>query len=151
MIWGLFPVGGALVGAPLTVGLLRWHASVRSRELPQVVESADASWAALARVMADGHFLDQQRNRRHGGPRGTLLAISDSLEWQPDAYELKHGDVIYRWPLDQVHVLDRRSRRDITGLTLRYLTLQPPSGRVTFGIFHTVGTEPEPLSLPEPA
>jgi hypothetical protein len=103
---------------------------------------------ALCRVKAEGRFLDDGRSRRGMGPRGTLVSLSDRLEWRPDRYEVRHGDKPMSWPARDVECLARRQRRDLSGLRVTRARLRVPEGVVTFGIFHQVGTEPACLSRP---
>jgi hypothetical protein len=136
-----------VAAALVTIALLRWRASARGRELPRLMESVGASWVALGRVVAGGEFLDQRRARRGMGPRGTLLVRGEVLEWRPDLYELKHGDQTYCWQLDEVTVLARRRRRDISGIRFSQVELKVPEGIVALGLFRSVGREPAGLQL----
>ena len=127
--------------------LLRWYASVRGRRLPQLLTAEGADWAALGRVSGGG-FLDTGSSRGRGGPRGTLLVKSGTLEWRPDGYEAKHGYAAHTWPLADVKVLSRRRRRDISGLRVDELTFEVPEGVATLGLFHPVGVEPASFRPP---
>jgi hypothetical protein len=64
-----------LVSAVVVVFALRVRAAVRNRRLYEVMEQANASWAALCRVASGGHFLDGGRKRVGMGPSGTLFMI----------------------------------------------------------------------------
>lgn len=66
-----------------------------------------------------------------------------SLEWRPDAFETKHGDPVFQWPLATVVRLSRR-RRDITGIAIDEVKLAVPEGEVTLGIFRAAGKPPDP-------
>jgi hypothetical protein len=134
-----------IAAALVTIALLRWRASARGHELLRLMESLGASWVALGRVLAGGEFLDQGRRRRGMGPRGTLLVRGEVLEWRPDRYELKHGDQPHCWQLDEVTVLARRRRLDISGVRFNQVELQVSEGIVTLGLFHPVGREPGQL------
>lgn len=80
----------AAVAAVTTITLLRGQAAVRARGLQALVGEGKAQWAALARIMAGGRFLDPGRSRRGGGPRGTLTVVNDHLVWTPDRHESRH-------------------------------------------------------------
>jgi hypothetical protein len=137
-----------LVGAIGTVVVLRWVAHVRGARLRSLILLEEAGWMALCRVTAEGRFLDGGRNRRGGGPRGTLVSLPDRLEWRPDRYESRHGDKPMSWPAHEVECLTRRQRWDLSGLRVTQVRLRVPEGIVTFAIFHQMGTEPDCLSGP---
>jgi hypothetical protein len=137
-----------LVGAVGTLMVLRWVAHVRGARLRSLIRLEEAGWMALCRVTAEGRFLDDGRRRRGGGPGGTLVSLSDRLEWRPDPHELRLGDKPRSWPAHEVECLARRQRWDLSGLRVTQARLRVPEGIVTFGIFHEVGTEPACLSGP---
>jgi hypothetical protein len=141
-------VAAWIVGAVSTLVLLRWVAHFRGARLSSLIRLEEARWMALCRVTAEGRFLDGGRNRRGGGPRGTLVVMAERLEWRPDRYELRHGDKPLSWPVQDVECLVRRQRWDISGLRITEARLRVPEGCVTFGIFKQVGTEPAFLNVP---
>lgn len=133
-------------GSVATGVLLRAKASRRSKRLSSQLDEPGVQWAALCRVMAGGSFLHRGRGRRGGGPRGVLVVCDTSLEWRPDAFETKRGDPVFEWPIYTVIRLNRRRRRDITGVAFDEVKLAVPEGEVTLGIFHSVGKPPEILT-----
>jgi hypothetical protein len=138
----LMPMAPLIVGAVGTLVVLRWVAHVRGARLRSLIRLEEAGWMALCRVTAEGRFLDDGRSRRGLGPRGTLVSLTDRLEWRPDRNEVRHGDQPMSWPAHDVECLARRQRWDLSGLRFTQARLRVPEGNVTFGIFHQVGTEP---------
>lgn len=143
---------GALLGLLLFAGgaiatgvLLRVQAGRRGRRLASQLDEPGVLWVGLCRVMAGGTFLDRGRGRRGGAPRGVLVVRGASLEWRPDAFETKHGDPVFQWPIVTVVRLSRRRRRDITGIAIDEMRLAVPEGEVTLGIFRAVGKPPDIL------
>jgi len=76
------------------------------------------------------------------GPRALLIYRDGTLEWRPDAYEVRHGDDSFAWKIGEVKCLGQHQRRDITGIAVVEVKLLVPQGQVTVGLFAEAGRRP---------
>jgi hypothetical protein len=132
-----------VLGALLTLGLLRLQAHHRGLRLEALRAQEHAQWLSLCRVTKYGHFLDRGRGRRGMGPRGTLVYNGDELEWRPDQYEQRHSDIPFVWPIALVECTNLRARRDVSGLPCTEVQLRVPEGAIIFGLFKEAGARPK--------
>jgi hypothetical protein len=126
--------------------VLRFQAGRRTRALPALVAAEGAQWAGLVRVMKDGRFFDRGRGRRGGGPRGTLISNGTTLEWRPDAWETRHGDVVLRWKLSDVRFVQRKRTWDIMGVRRDRVELLFPEGSAELFLIGEYGRPPANLT-----
>jgi len=131
-----------LAGALVTGAALRLAAWRRGRALHALAAREGAEWRALCRVVRDGHFFDRGRGRRGAGPRATLVSINGALEYRPDRYEQRQGDLPMSWAIADIECLTMRQRRDITGTAMTEARLQFPQGTAVIAIFCETGAPP---------
>jgi hypothetical protein len=127
-MWGIVLLSCFVTGAVVTVILLWWGATRRTRRLGRLVLSGAVLWGGQVRWRA---------GPRRWGSTGLIVLLPDgNLEWLPDASSRKRGAAPTVWRLVDAHVKAVRTTQDTSGITYTEYGLAVDNREVgTFALF----------------
>ena len=134
--WGLVLLSAAVLGSLGTVAALLVRARRIMSDITREVGRGALLWGAQGR---------RRSTAGSWGAAGQLVIAPDgALRFLPCSSDRKRGASTEVWAAGEARLIFGERRRDVTGLRIQVLYVEPVRGRLQeFGLAHAVGTVPD--------